>query len=110
MWGRGAGALLEAVPVAATAKMRVVAVEYALAPERPFPAAVNDVITIFEQLSATQSPASIGMFGCSAGAMLTAQATARLISQGKPLLRHRSLSLAPLRLRQRTARSACRVR
>src|SRR5690349_11891505 len=31
MWGRGAGALLEAVPVAATANMRVVAVEYALA-------------------------------------------------------------------------------
>ena len=47
MWGSGAGALLEAVPVAASAGMRVIAVEYALAPERAFPAAVDDVLAVY---------------------------------------------------------------
>ena len=39
MWGRGAGALLEAVPMASVSGMTVVAVEYALAPEKLYPAA-----------------------------------------------------------------------
>lgn len=85
MWGRGAGALLEAVPVAATAGLRVIAVEYALAPEQVFPAAVNDVVAVFRALAATQPAASIGLYGCSAGGALTAQATARLIAEGDAL-------------------------
>jgi acetyl esterase/lipase len=85
MWGRGAGALLEAVPVAATARMRVIAVEYALAPEQSFPAAVTDVLAVYRELSARQSPESIGIYGCSAGGILTAQATARIIAEGIPV-------------------------
>lgn len=85
MWGRGAGALLEAVPVAATSGLRVIAVEYALAPEQVFPAAVNDVVAVFRALAATQPAASIGIYGCSAGGALTAQATARLIAEGDAL-------------------------
>lgn len=85
MWGRGAGALLEAVPVAATAGLRVIAVEYALAPEQVFPAAVNDVVAVFRALCETQPAASIGIYGCSAGGALTAQAAARLITEGDAL-------------------------
>jgi acetyl esterase/lipase len=76
--------LLEAVPVAATAAVRVVAMEYALAPEEPFPAAVNDVMAVYRQLIANQSPASVGIYGCSAGGLLTAQATARMIADDIP--------------------------
>jgi epsilon-lactone hydrolase len=85
MWGRGAGALLEAVPVAATAGMRVIAIEYALAPERAFPAAVEDALAVYRALSVRQSAKSIGLYGCSAGAILTAQATARMIADGVPV-------------------------
>ena len=81
MWGRGAGALLEAVPVAATAGCRVIAVEYALAPEHIFPAAVEDVLAVYRALCDRQSANSIGIYGCSAGAILTAQATARMIKE-----------------------------
>jgi acetyl esterase/lipase len=85
MWGRGAGALLEAVPVAVTAGMRVIAVEYALAPEQVFPAAVNDVFAVYRALCETQLAQSIGIYGCSAGGALTAQTTARIIAEGDPL-------------------------
>ncbi|MDO9367574.1 MAG: alpha/beta hydrolase fold domain-containing protein [Sphingopyxis sp.] len=82
MWGGGAGALLEAVPVAVAAGMRVIAVEYALAPEQVFPAAVNDVLAVYRALCGTQPARSIGLYGCSAGGALTAQTTARIIAEG----------------------------
>ena len=84
MWGRGAGASLEAVPVAAVTGMRVIAVEYALAPEQIFPAAVDDVVGVYGALIDQQRPDSIGIYGCSAGAMLTAQSVSRLIVDGTP--------------------------
>lgn len=82
MWGRGAGALLEAVPLAAVTGLRVVAVEYALAPERVFPAAVEDVVAVFRALAAEVPPSRIGLYGCSAGGVLTAQTVARLLRNG----------------------------
>lgn len=85
MWGSGAGAALEAVPVAATTGMKVVAIDYRLAPEHVYPAAVDDVLTVYKaQLDETDS-ARIGIYGCSAGGMLTAQTTARLIKDSAPL-------------------------
>ena len=85
MWGRGAGALLEAVPVAATAGLRVIAVEYALAPEQAFPAAVDDVLAVFRALTAEMPASRIGIYGCSAGGVLTAQTIARLLADGLAL-------------------------
>lgn len=84
MWGRGAGALLEAVPVAATTGMRVIAVEYALAPEQIFPAAVEDVLAVYQACLAQQPARSIGIYGCSAGAVLTSQAVSRMIADNVP--------------------------
>ena len=85
MWGGGAGALLEAVPVAATAKMRVIAVEYSLAPEKLYPVAVEEVVAVHRALSETQAAGSIGIYGCSAGAALTAQSVARMVADGVAL-------------------------
>lgn len=85
MWGRGAGALLEAVPIAATSGMRVIAVEYALAPEQVFPAAVDDVVAVYQAACAERPATQIGIYGCSAGAVLTAQATARVLADGLPV-------------------------
>jgi len=85
MWGRGAGALLEAVPIAATTGFRVAAVEYALAPESQYPSAIDDVIAVYGSLLEQLPARSIGIFGCSAGGMLTSQVVARLISEGLPV-------------------------
>jgi acetyl esterase/lipase len=85
MWGAGAGALLEAVPVAATTGMQVIAVDYRLAPEHVFPAAVDDVLGVYSSLLSQQGHESVGMYGCSAGGMLTAQLMARLSSAQVPM-------------------------
>lgn len=85
MWGRGAGALLEAVPVAATSGSKVIAVEYALAPEAVFPAAVDDVVAVYCAIRQTTPSTRIGIYGCSAGGVLTAQTIARLVAGREPL-------------------------
>ena len=79
------GSLIEGVPIANLAKMKVVSVYYRLAPENPFPAAVDDVVGVYKDLLKNHKPRSIGIFGTSAGAILTAQVTVRLRQLGLPL-------------------------
>jgi monoterpene epsilon-lactone hydrolase len=63
------GSLIEGVPIAYLTKTTVVSVYYRLAPENPFPAAVNDVVGVYKELLKTYQPRSIGIFGTSAGAI-----------------------------------------
>ena len=67
---------LESIPVASIARMKVVAVDYRQGPEFRFPAASEDVAAVYRSLLESYSPGNIGLFGCSAGGMLTAQAVA----------------------------------
>lgn len=85
MWGRGAGALIEAAPIAAVTGRTVIAVGYRLAPGHLFPAAVDDVLACYTALLEERSSRSIGVYGCSAGGMLTAQMVARLIADDMAL-------------------------
>src|SRR6202008_3460582 len=79
------GSMIEGVPISNLAKMKVVSVYYRLAPENPFPAAVDDVVAVYKELLKTYQPQSIGIFGTSAGAILTCQVTVRLKQLGLPL-------------------------
>jgi acetyl esterase/lipase len=79
------GSLIEGVPIANLAKIKVVSVYYRLAPENPFPAAVDDVVAVYKECLKTYKPHSIGIFGTSAGAILTAEVTVRLKQLGLPL-------------------------
>jgi len=79
------GSLIEGVPIANLAKIKVVSVYYRLAPENPFPAAVDDVVAVYKELLKTYKPHSIGIFGTSAGAILTGEVTVRLKQLGLPL-------------------------
>lgn len=81
-WGAGPGALLEAVPIAAVSGITVVAVDYRMAPEHLFPAATDDVVAVYQALLADRPGSKIGMYGCSAGGILTAQVVARLQAIG----------------------------
>jgi epsilon-lactone hydrolase len=79
------GSLIEGVPICNLAKIKVVSVYYRLAPENPFPAAVEDVVAVYKDLLKTYQPHSIGIFGTSAGATLTAEVAAQLKKSGLPL-------------------------
>jgi acetyl esterase/lipase len=63
----------------------VVAVLYRLAPEHPFPASVDDTIAVYRELLKTYKPERIGLYGTSAGAILTAEVAVRLKQLGLPL-------------------------
>ena len=79
------GSYTETIPIAGYAKMKVVAVLYRLAPEHPFPAAVDDSVAVYKELLKTYKPEHIVIYGTSAGAILTAEVAARLKQLGLPL-------------------------
>jgi acetyl esterase/lipase len=79
------GSLVEGVPIANLTATSVVSVYYRLAPEYPFPAAVDDTTAVYRELLKTYKPGKIGLFGTSAGAILTAEVAARLRRDGLPL-------------------------
>ena len=79
------GSLIEGVPIANLAKMQVVSVYYRLAPENPFPAAVDDVVAVYKELLKDHKAQKIGIFGTSAGGILTAEVAVKLKQSGLPL-------------------------
>jgi acetyl esterase/lipase len=78
------GSYTETIPIAGYAKIKVVAVLYRLAPEHPFPAAVDDSVAVYKELLKTYKPEHIVIYGTSAGAILTAEVAARLKQLGLP--------------------------
>ena len=85
MWGRRYGSLVESIPIAVTGGFKVVAVHYRLAPEHRFPAASEDAAAVYAELLKDYDADSIGVYGCSAGGVLTAQLIAWLYQSGLPL-------------------------
>ncbi len=79
------GSLSETIPIASLTGTKVVAVLYRLSPENKFPAAVEDTVAVYRELLKTYKPQNIGLYGTSAGAILTAEVTAKLKQQGLPL-------------------------
>lgn len=79
------GSLTETVPLANLTKTKVVAVLYRLAPEHPFPAAVDDTVAVYKELLKTYQPQKIALYGTSAGAILTAEVAVQLRRLGLPL-------------------------
>ncbi|MGO9271906.1 MAG: alpha/beta hydrolase fold domain-containing protein [Terriglobia bacterium] len=67
------GSTLESTTIAALTGIKVIAVEYRLAPQYPFPAAVDDAVAVYKHLLEQYAPRKIGVYGTSAGAVLTAQ-------------------------------------
>src|SRR5580658_4849917 len=79
------GSLIEGVPLCNLAKIKVVSVYYRLAPENVFPAAVDDVVAVYKELLKDYKPRNIGIFGTSAGGVLTAEVAVKLKQSGLPL-------------------------
>jgi monoterpene epsilon-lactone hydrolase len=75
---------LESIPVAAYGRIRVVSLDYRQGPKYRFPAASEDVASAYRELLKTYLPQNIGIYGCSAGGMLTGMAVAWFQKHGLP--------------------------
>jgi acetyl esterase/lipase len=75
----------ESIPIASLGKIKVVTVDYRMAPEHHFPAASEDVAAVYKALLQHYRPGNIGIYGCSAGALLTAEAVAWFEKEHLPL-------------------------
>jgi epsilon-lactone hydrolase len=67
---------LESIPVAAMGRIRVLSLDYREGPKYKFPAASEDVASVYRELLKTYAAENIGIYGCSAGGMLTGMAVA----------------------------------
>jgi monoterpene epsilon-lactone hydrolase len=82
-----AGSITENVPVAAHTGMPVISVRYRLAPEHPYPAALDDAERVYRELVSRHGASHIILYGTSAGACLCAQLLVRLRERQVPLPR-----------------------
>ena len=83
--GARSASLVESVPLAAIMKIKVISIDYRMAPEYQFPAASEDVEQVYRELLKTYDHGHIGLYGCSAGGLLTAQSIARFDARGLPM-------------------------
>lgn len=77
--------MIESIPLAALAQVEIVSITYRQAPEAMFPAASEDVVKVYRELLKTHIAKDIGVFGCSAGGLLTAEAMAAFQKEHLPL-------------------------
>lgn len=75
---------VESIPIAALTGVPVISVDYRLAPGARFPAASEDVAVVYGALLKGTPAKRIGLYGCSAGGLLTAQSLAWFQSHGLP--------------------------
>jgi acetyl esterase/lipase len=83
--GWGTNSEVESVPIAAEGKIRIVSIDYREGPEHEFPAASEDVAAVYRELLKTYKPGNIGIYGCSAGGLMTAETVAWLEKERLPL-------------------------
>jgi acetyl esterase/lipase len=74
--GARTASLVESIPIASLEKIKVITIDYRMGPEYKFPAASEDVAAVYKEVLKEYSPQHIGLYGCSAGGMLTAMSIA----------------------------------
>ena len=78
-------ALLESIPIAVVGNWKVISVDYRQGPEHVFPAASEDVEKVYRSVLKDYRPENVGLYGCSAGGILTAQSVAWFQNKKLPL-------------------------
>jgi monoterpene epsilon-lactone hydrolase len=68
--------LLESIPIASVGRIKVISIDYRCSPENKFPAASEDVASVYKALLVKYPPRNVGIYGSSAGGILTAESIA----------------------------------
>lgn len=75
----------EAVLMAGMGHYKVISVDYRMPPEGYFPAALDDAMTVYQELLKTHDPKDIAVFGTSAGGALVLEMMLRARQMGLPM-------------------------
>ncbi len=78
----GRAGVLEAIVIAHRAKITVVSIDYRMPPEHPFPAAIDDVVAVWQSVLGDRPAKSMALGGTSAGGGLTLASTLRFMELG----------------------------
>ena len=81
----GGASVYEAILIAYRAGIPVLCIDYRMPPEHPFPAAVDDVVSVYRELLKNRPPGSIALGGTSAGGGLTLASVHRFRQLGLPM-------------------------
>jgi acetyl esterase/lipase len=81
----GVSATIEAILMAGHGKIEVLSVDYRMPPDAPFPAALDDSVAVWRELTRRYPPKNAGMFGTSAGGGLTLATVLELKKRKLPL-------------------------
>ena len=82
---RGWAGLREAILIAHNVGIRVLSVDYRMPPKHPYPAAINDVVAVWQSLLGDRDRGSMAIGGTSAGGNLALATVLRLKELGLPL-------------------------
>ena len=85
VFGGGKQGLSEAILIANRIGIRVMSIDYRMPPGFPFPAALDDVVTVYESLLSSYDPSMLVIGGTSAGGGLSLAAIHRLRSLNLPM-------------------------
>lgn len=83
--GGGGAGIGEAVLMAYHGKIRVISIDYRMAPDYPFPAALDDAVAVWKEVIKEHRPGNTGLFGTSAGGALTLATVLKLKELKLPL-------------------------
>ena len=83
--GPGESGTQEAILMAGIGEYRVIYVDYRMAPDFPYPAAVDDALSVYREWLKTTPAEKIGIFGTSTGGGMTLILTLRAKEEGLPL-------------------------
>jgi len=81
----GDASVFEAVLIADHLGMPVISIDYRMPPAHPFPAGLNDVVAVYQELLTDYPAGKIAMGGTSAGGGLTLAAVHKLIQRSLPV-------------------------
>ena len=83
--GPGEAGTGEAVLMAGYGGFKVISVDYRMPPDFPYPAALDDAMTVYRAALKMQKPQNIAVFGLSTGGGLTLAMTLRAKAEGLPM-------------------------
>src|SRR5260221_12207152 len=80
-----AAATREAILMAGFGKFKVISIDYRMPPDFPYPAAMDDAMSVWKEVVKTNDPKKMAIFGTSTGGGMTLAMVLRARTEGLPL-------------------------